>query len=348
MNYMNRKIGICQNKKMWDHEGWGSEYYIQYCNENSLQYEIIDPYANDAISRMRECDIVLWNIQNYLLADLLEARNILFAVEKLGVKVFPNHNTIWHFDDKIAEMYAFQSVDAPIPPSWVFYNLDTAIDFINSATYPLVAKLRNGSGASNVKLLKNRSQAVKYAKRMFNHGFDPSPSLLYKAYSKAQSSYDWNTLVARIKKIPKFLYTRSKAKMMPIEKGYCYFQNFIENDGYDIKVVVAGDKLSFLVRNVRASDFRASGGGDSYYDKSLVTKNIIDSAFATADKLGLQCVGFDYVVDKDSGKGLIIEMCYGFDFVAIRDAKGYFTRDGEWIDEPLIVPYDILKNLATC
>ena len=338
------KIGICQNLKMWNHEGW-TERYIKYCIDNHLNYEIIDPYANDTIAKMMNCSVVIWSIQNYLFADLLEARNLLLPIEKLGVKVFPNHDTNWHFDDKIAEMYAFKAVNAPIPPSWVFYSLDDTKEFLNNAKFPIVAKLRNGSGASNVKLLKTKSQALSYAKRMFGRGFDPSPSLMYKTFSKAQSSKDWKTIISRIKKIPTFLYTRSRAKMMPIEKGYCYFQGFIENDGFDIKVVVIGDKLSFFVRHVRKGDFRASGGGDCFYDKSYLTKEIIDSAFNTADKLKLQCVGFDYVVDNNSDQGLIIEMCYGFDVGLILDAQGYYTRDGKWIDEPLNIPEEIICNL---
>ncbi len=339
------KVGICQNLSMWNHEGSGVDYVIEYCKSNNISHTIIDPYSNDVLERMSECESVVWFVQNYLWADLMESRSILYSAQKMGIKVFPSHDTAWHFDDKIAEMYAFKAIGAPIPESWVFYSLESTKEFLRGAKYPLVAKLRNGSGASNVKLLRSYSQALSYAKQMFSRGFDPSPSLAYKAYSKAQSSRDWATFVSRIKKIPQFLYTLSKSKMMPRERGYCYFQEFVENDGYDIKVVVVGDKLSFIARNIRSGDFRASGGGDCYYDKSLVTKEIINSAFSTADKLHLQCVGFDYVVDNTTSKGLIIEMCYGFDFSAILSANGYFTRTGEWIDEPMNVPCEIMNNL---
>ncbi len=348
MNQKKMKIGICQNLSMWNHEGSNDAVSgcVSFCNKNGLEHEIIDPYSNDAIFKMKECDCVVWFIQNYLYADILQSRNILLSAEKQGVKVFPSNDTIWHFDDKIAEMYAFKSVDAPIPQSWVFYSLKSTTEFLKNTKYPIVAKLRNGSGASNVKMLRNSSQAMKYARQMFGKGFDPAPSLMYKAYSKAQSSYNFKTLVSRIKKIPMFLSTRLNAKMMPNESGYCYFQEFIPNDGYDIKVVVIGDKLSFFVRNVRTGDFRASGGGDFYYDKSLVTKNIIDSAFKCADDLNLQCIGFDYVVDKSNGKGLIIEMCYGFDFNAIYEAGGYFDRQGVWHDEPVTITDEIMCNIT--
>ena len=94
-------------------------------------------------------------------ADLLEARNILRVAERMRIKVFPNQNTIWHFDDKVAEMYAFQSINAPMPDSWVYYSLEDTIQYLKKkASFPLVAKLRCGSGASNVKLLKSESDAI--------------------------------------------------------------------------------------------------------------------------------------------------------------------------------------------
>ena len=48
---------------------------------------------------------------------------ILFFLcsSKRFLKTFPTTDGNFHFDDKIAEMYAFQSVNAPIPKSWVFY-----------------------------------------------------------------------------------------------------------------------------------------------------------------------------------------------------------------------------------
>ena len=42
----------------------------------------------------------------------------------MGLKVFPDFNTSWHFDDKIAETYLLQSISAPIPQSYIFYNYE--------------------------------------------------------------------------------------------------------------------------------------------------------------------------------------------------------------------------------
>ena len=183
------------------------------------------------------------------------------------------------------------------------------------------------------------------AKKMFAGGFSPAQSLLYKTYSKVQSTRNIKTLVKRIKKIPDFLISRRYGKGIPREKGYCYFQQFINNNGYDIKIAVVGDKCSYFARNVRKGSFKASGGGDFFYDHSLIKKALVKSAFKAADNIGMQCVGFDYVVDKKTGKGLIIEMCYGFDFKAVYDCGGYWDRNFVWHNEPLNVPLEVVKNM---
>lgn len=342
-----KPVAICKNDKIFSHSTSWTPVWIKYCEDNNIPYEIVDCYQYDIIEKLDSYSVLLWNYSNYVISDLLEARNILLIAEKKGLKVFPNHNTGWHFDDKIAEMYALQSVNADIPNSWVFYLEAECIKWLEKeAKYPLVGKLRCGSGSSNVKMLRTKQMAIKYAKRMFSRGYDPSPSLLYKTYSKIQSTYDFSTFISRFKRIPEFLRTRKHAKKMPIEKGYCYFQEFIANDGFDIKVAVVGNKLSYLCRDIRKGDFRASGGGAFYYDNVRMNKQIIDSAFTVADKLGLQCVGFDYVVDNRTGTGKIIEMCYGFDHTAILGAGGYYDRDHIWHYIPLNIPEEVITSLV--
>jgi glutathione synthase/RimK-type ligase-like ATP-grasp enzyme len=133
--------------------------------------------------------------------------------------------------------------------------------------------------------------------------------------------------------------------MFAKESGYVFFQEYIPNDGYDLKIVVIGDKLSYIGRKTRKGDFRASGGGDLFFEKSLVTENIISSAFSTSDRLGFQCMGYDYVVDNDNKTGKIVEISYGFSHYALMQAGGYFDRSGKWYNEPLNAPAEIIKNI---
>jgi len=342
-----KTIAIHQNKKMFDHSTSWVSPWISYCESNKLPFEIVDCYSTNIIDKLNDFGYLLWHFDNFCFTDMFVAPIILYTAKKYGLKIFPDFNEMWHFDDKIAEMYYLKSVNAPIPQSCFFYSLDEVKSWIDKIdTYPIVAKLRKGSGAHNVVLIKTSSQIISYSKKMFKKGISPKPNIFNKAKSNYSSSKnDWSLMKTRIKRIPEFYRTYKNASLFPNEKGYVFFQEFIPNDGYDLKIVVIGDKLGFCARHIRKNDFRASGSGDIFYDRSLVTKDIIESAFSAYEKLELQCMGFDYVVDKRSGKGKIVEMSYGFSHVAILNSKGYFNRKGEWFDELLNVPEEIINNM---
>jgi len=340
------RIAIHKNDNIFKHYSQWTDTWVEFCENNEIDYEIIDCYSLDILEKLKEFDILLWHFGNYVLQDMLFARSILYSAKNLGLKVFPDFNDSWHFDDKIAETYALQSVKAPLPRSWMFYTLNDLMKWVNTNNeFPLVAKLRTGSGSHNVVLIKHRSQLIKYGRKMFSNGFSPVPSFGYKATSNFKSSKNWADIKRRIKKIPEFLHTLSRAKQFPNEKNYVYLQEFLPNDGFDLKIVVIGDKLSYICRNIRKGEFRASGGGDLFFDKSLVTKDIIKSAFETNNKLGLKCMGYDYVVDKRTNKGIMVEMSYGFSHTALIQAGGYWNKEMKWENEPLNAPEEIIKNM---
>ncbi|WP_287621076.1 hypothetical protein [Parabacteroides sp.] len=320
------KIAICRNPKIWNHPE--SMLFLDNialaCEKQGVKYEYVNPYSSDILSKIREFDAIIWFIQNFLWADLMEARSILNAAEQMGKKVFPNRATNWHFDDKIAEMYAFQSIDAPIPKSNVFYSKESALEFFKNAQFPVVAKLRCGSGANNVRLLKNYTQAKRYTKRMFGKGFNPMPSLLFKATSKAKSSHNWNTFISRLKKLPQFLYTRSRSKLMPNEKGYVYIQEYIPDNTTDFRVKVIGDHCWAFQRKVRKNDFRASGSGDLIFDNNNIPLKMIETSFKVSKSLNLQCIAFDFIHDKRTDEYKIVEMSYGFGYDEFEAQNGYW------------------------
>lgn len=319
----------------------------EYCIDNSIEYEFVDLLKCNSIEKIREFDVLLWHFGQYRHADMLEARSILYSAKRMGLKVFPDFEDAWHFDDKVAEMYILQALGAPIPESKVYYDKDSLKQDVESGhiEFPIVGKLRTGSGSHNVKLLKSKHQLLHYASKMFSGGFNPAPSLLYKTSSNIRSSHNKQEFISKLKRAPEFLRTLAGARHFPHEKDYVYLQQFIPNDGYDMKVVVVGDKCAFLVRPVRSHDFRASGGGEVFFDKKYFNKQIIESAFKTSDALGAQCMGYDYVVNKETGEGVIVEMSYGFSHKAIMASGGYYDRDMNWHNTPLNAPYELLDNL---
>lgn len=340
------KVAICGTKIFLNHSTNWEREWISYCIENKIDYKILNCYATNIIDQLNGFDILLWHFSGYVYADMLMARSVLYSAKNMGLKVFPDFFDSWHFDDKIAGTYLLQSVNAPIPESNMFYSYNEAVDwFENIDKFPVVAKLRNGSGSHNVKLLVSLNEALKYCRIMFGKGLSSSPSFIFKANSNLHSSKSLKVVFSRIKRIPEFIRTVRNSKHFPNEKDYIFVQEFIPNDGFDIKVVVVGKKLSYIARNVRKNDFRASGGGDLFVDNKILNQEIINTAFNLNNKLGFKCMGYDFVVDKRNNKAKILEISYGFSHAAQLICGGHFDQNGLWHNLPLNAPKEILNNM---
>lgn len=344
---MNKIIGIIQQTDVPLHSTSWNQPWVNYCKKNKVDYRIIDPLNASLIDDIKEVDILLWHLNGFDFKEMLFAKSVIKTAEEIGVKVFPSSNSSWFFDDKLSEFFILKAIDAPIPDTKVFFEEEYAKNWINEMQFtPLVAKLRNGSGSSNVILLNSKCHALKYIKKMFGKGISSYPSLFYKAKSNIKSAKSKEIFWSRFRRIPEFLRNLREAKRFPKEKGYVLLQKMIPNDGFDLKVVTVGDKVSFFGRYIRKNDFRASGGGDIIFDRSLIPDNVIQTALLTSEKLGVECMGYDFVVDKDSGIGKIIEMSFGFSHELLYNCKGHFNKVGEWIPEPLNAPEEIIINLC--
>jgi len=346
MKGLPHKVAILTNDQGIAHSGSWTPAWVDYCKCVELDFKVFSAHNLNIVDDIRNYDVLLWHFSGVSVQDMLMARSILYSAKEMGLKIFPDFAEAWHFDDKLAENYLLRAVKAPIPEFLNFYSLSKLVEWLdNEPKFPMVAKLKNGSGSHNVKLINTKDEALKYARCMFNKGFNSSPSLVFKASSNIRSVNSVGSFINRAKRIPEFIRTLKRAKQFPNERGYVLFQEFIPNDGYDMKIVVIGDKLSYIVRGVRKGDFRASGGGNLFFDKAYVSKNVIETAFATSDALKFKCMGYDYVIDNKNSEGKIVEISYGFSHEALLQAGGYFDRNGNWYDEPLNAPKEILKNL---
>ena len=174
------KIAIYKDFKEKSHStDWGNPWST-YCEQQCIPYDFVDLFKCDPITTLKDYDVLLWHFGQYRHAEMLEARSILNAAKKMGLKVFPDFNDAWHFDDKVAEMYILQAIGAPIPQSVVYYDKSTIKKDIEEGKihFPIVGKLRTGSGSHNVKLLKSKHDLLGYASKMFAGGYNPAPIII--------------------------------------------------------------------------------------------------------------------------------------------------------------------------
>lgn len=325
-------------------KGSFSERWIEYCIKNNIDYKIVNAFDSDIINKVAGYDIFMWHHHHERFEDVLTAKRILFALEQAGTTVFPNFNTNWHFDDKVAQKYLFEAINAPLITSYVFFNKKKALEWARDTSYPKVFKLKGGASAKNVKLVNDYVEARKLINQAFNRGFSQFNKMgnlaeRFNKFKQGQSSIvDVAKGVGRIFITPKF------AKLQAPEKGYIYFQNFIPNNNFDIRVIVIDDKAFAIKRMVRQNDFRASGSGIIIYDKSEIDLKFIELAFSINEKLNSQCIAFDFVVDIN-GYPLVVEISYGFSIEAYDKCPGYWDKDLNWYQKPFNPQYWMIENL---
>src|SRR5690606_32645657 len=144
------KVAIVFNSKIVTHSGSWSIPWKEYCEANRIQYQMVDEAEMNLLERLFNFDVVLWHFSGFNYAHMMFARPILFSLQAKGIRVFPGIDEAWHFDDKIAESFFWQPIGASIPKYVFVMDHDNAVKWPKSgASYPVVAKRKNGSGSHN-------------------------------------------------------------------------------------------------------------------------------------------------------------------------------------------------------
>lgn len=317
------KIGIHESK------GSFSKRWIAYCERLSIQYKIVDCYASDIVQQLSDCDALMWHFHQENYRDTLFAKQLIASVEAMGKKAFPDIRTCWHFDDKVGQKYLLEAINAPLVPTYIFYDSRDAYNWIKQAEFPKVFKLKVGAGSTNVRLVKSEKEARRLVKIAFSNGFPVFDrwNNLRERYRKVKEGKD--DFMGILKGIGRFFFLSQDSKMGHPQKGYLYFQDFIEGNDSDTRIIVIGDKAFAMKRLVRKGDFRASGSGNFKYEKEEFDERCIKIAFETTEKIKAQCVAYDFVFDQ-SGNPLILEISYGFKIKVYDPCTGYWDKDMNW------------------
>ena len=325
-------------------KGSFSDRWIEYCNQNNIQYKIVDCYSTNIIHDLKDCTHLMWAWHHNDYKAQLFARQFIISIEYLGIKVFPNIHTCWHFDDKVGQKYLFESIKAPFIKSYVFYDLESSLEFINQVEFPKVFKLRGGAGSENVKLLSTKKEAIKYAKKAFSTGFTTNRFSALKnrlwQFKRDKSLKSFLNIGRGVIRV--FIKNEIHTKL-PIEKNYFYLQDFIPDNDSDIRVIVIGKRAFAIKRMTRDGDFRASGSGKIVYDKHEIPLECIKVAFETSKKLKTQSAAYDFVFLDD--KALIIEISYAFSQEGYLKCPGYWDENLNWIEGGFIPEYFMIEDL---
>lgn len=329
---------------IYNRENSFGDDWIKYCKDNDIPFKLVDCYSNDIFEQISDCDALMWHWSHLDPAAALFARQLTYSLEKMGKTVFPDSNTCRFFDDKIGQKYILEAMNVPHVPTYIFYDKQKALDWVEKAEFPKVFKLSKGAGSANVQLVKTKNEAEKLINIAFGKGFKPVASYFSDVSRRMKKKKTIKNILKALLRAPKTILAKLKMNAeMNREKGYVYFQNFIPDNTFDIRVVTVGNKAVALKRLCHENDFRASGSGKIVYDKDQIDEKCIKIAFEISERSDFQAMAYDFVfVDK---KPFLIEIGYAVSHRAYDDCQGHWTPDLVWHDEKTLICDEMIKNL---
>jgi glutathione synthase/RimK-type ligase-like ATP-grasp enzyme len=200
--------------------------WIQYCrflDSNSFEYDIYDVHSRDWIEDADKYDVIV-GFPDSTPFQLREMRRKYQILEThLGKICYPSTKHIMLYEDKILEAYLAEVFDIPFAKTYVSYDESDAMHLIETLSYPVVSKIVPSSGSVGMELVRTK----KHARKIVRQAFSGTGRKTHMVYLR--------------------------------QKNYVYFQDYVPNDGYDIRVIVIANWAFGYYRKVLPGDFRASG-----------------------------------------------------------------------------------------
>jgi glutathione synthase/RimK-type ligase-like ATP-grasp enzyme len=197
--------------------------YCRFFDNNSFQYDIYNIHQHNWIKYAERFDAIVGLPSNSTFC-LQEIRSKYYILENiLDKKCYPSASHALLYEDKCLEAYISQVTGIPFANTYVSHDKDDAINIAKNLHYPFVSKIVPSSGSVGVELVSTLNKGMQIIRESFSRAGRKTHSIYFS------------------------------------QKNFIYFQEFIPNDGYDIRVIVVGNWVFGYYRKVLPGDFRASG-----------------------------------------------------------------------------------------
>ncbi len=300
-----------------------SPMWTRLLKEAGHEVREVNVYRADIIDQVAGCHGFMWRYAHF--SNLKQvAQRLLPVLERgLGLVCYPDQNTCWHYDDKIAQRYMLETVGIPIPKTWVWYDLKLAINWALQARYPLVLKLWGGSSAENVILLQSFDEAEMWINRLFGDG-------IYGLNDRCLELRPWKRegirSIARVL-LKGRLKNRLSEYAWELHKNYVLFQEFLNGNLFDTRITVIGNRAFGYRRFNRPNDFRASGSGNFDIDPEKIDQEAIRLAFRVAKCLKTQSIAIDCLTKGE--ERFVGEISYTYVSWMVHECPGHWELKGD-------------------
>lgn len=292
-----------------------SPIWVRLLNKAGFVVREVDVYRADILDQLKGCQGFMWRFGHHPQMRLIANRLLPVIERELGLLVYPDHNTCWHYDDKLAQAYLFLATEIPTPKTWIWYKRELALEWAQTAKYPTVLKLWAGASSSNVRLVKSLTEAKIWIDRLFGNGVADLRQPLF-------------SMRKTLLKVANVFQVRDLPHPWELHKGYVYFQEFLPGNVYDTRITVIGNRAFGFRRFNRENDFRASGSGKIDHNPREISTEFVRLAFEAARKLKTQSCAIDGLWRAD--QPVIGEISYTFASWAVQACPGHWDSDLNW------------------
>ena len=244
--------------------------YQKEFEKHGFQVELFDIWQQKEQERLLSgsYDAFIWRAKHNPSIKRLARRFLYMFDQEFNIPTFPDWHHYWHYDDKIGQSYLLKKYEIPSPQTFIFYKKEDALDWLETASFPLVFKCAHGAGSANVGLFKNANQARKYIKKVFGRGV--------KTFFKNE-----------------------------IQRDYVYLQEFIKGTEGDCKLICYNNnRVHGIYRENRKDAPFASGSGKTLaYD---FPEEVLQLVADANSKLNYNFMSYDLLKTTDD-KWLISE-----------------------------------------
>ena len=248
--------------------------FERFARNNNIHYTFINIHCSDWIDQCSGLDLIAWRPLSDP-ASLYEQRTKTEYIEKfLNIRCHPSFRELWTYEDKLRLYYHLGRYNLPIIPTFISFDEAESNASLVKMDFPLVSKSYVGSSSMAVKLLKSRHEARRFIRSVFSVGLDTS-----------------------------FPYFR--------QKGYVYFQKFIPDASFDLRIIMVGKKIFGYYRFTPKNDFRASGAG--LVEKTGFPVEAVLLALKVKEVLPSTIIAVDLLKSESENKYYVIEASINID-----------------------------------
>jgi ribosomal protein S6-L-glutamate ligase RimK-like protein len=291
-----------------------SPLWTRLLQEAGHQVRQVDVHRADILEQLQGCHGFMWRHWHHPSSRQIAKRLLPVLERQVGLVMYPDQNTCWHYDDKIAQHYLLQAAGIPQPQTWVWFDREMATEWATNAHYPLVIKLWSGAGGSNVRMVQDQSAAIRWINRLFDAGIVSLDEAETTGFSRIRG----------------LLRSLDVPTPWEIHRGYVLLQEFLPVNDFDTRITVIGDRAFGFRRFNRPNDFRASGSGRIDWDPAEIHEDFIRLAFTVARRLKTQSCAIDGLW---RGKEAVVaEISYTYASWGVAACPGYWDSALRWHD----------------